>query len=105
MLILLYILEYGEPEESELISRAPSLQTSLTSVEIHCGERVISKKLPSTMMLQKLIMLVQKLFNLPERPMLCYTSSEHPEMEIEMDDEFKEIGFYSLQSGDKIFVK
>lgn len=57
------------------------------------------------MTLQKLIMLVQKLFKLSDRPTLYYVSNSQPEIEIEMDDEFKEISYYAIEDGDKIFVR
>lgn len=49
-------------------------------------------------------MLVQKLFHLDTRPVLYYISNKQPDIQIEMNDEFKEIGFYSLEEGDKIYV-
>ena len=57
------------------------------------------------MTVQKLMVLAQKLFCLKERPQLTYISSTDSNIEISLDDEMKEIGLYSMQSGDQIIVK
>lgn len=50
-------------------------------------------------------MLVQRLFNLSDRPILTYISGTKEDIEIILDDECKELGYYSVQNGDKITVK
>lgn len=57
------------------------------------------------MTVQKLMVLSQKIFSLRDRPELTYVSISDPSIEIDLDDEMKEIGFYSVQNGDKIVVK
>lgn len=78
------------------------IQVSLIDVCLVHNERTIAKKLPPSLLIQKLIMMVQRMFNLNERPNLLYISGD---VEIELKDEGKELGFYSMRSGDKIIVK
>lgn len=74
-------------------------------MELVFNERSIVKKLPPSILVQKLIMLAQRLFNLSSRPSLIYISGKQSEIEIELNDEGKELGFYSVQDGDKIIVR
>lgn len=78
------------------------IKVSLVDVSLEYNDRIVSKKLPPTLLIQKLIMMVQRMFNLNNRPNLLYVSGN---VEIELDDEGKELGFYSIQSGDKIVIK
>lgn len=100
-----FVLEYGTPEESELKVEPKVIQGSLVELEIVCDNKVIKKKMPPTLVIQKLIMMVQRLFNLSNRPTLLYVSGTQPDIEICLDDEGKELGFYSIQKGDKIIVR
>lgn len=100
----LNLLEYGTIEEDLLKVQSNTINSLLVSVEIqHDGKSVI-KKLPRSIIIQKLIMLVQKLFKLSERPRLKYISGMQPDVEIELDDECKELSFYSVQDGDQLIV-
>lgn len=95
-------LVYGTPEESEMKVQSNLIKVSLVDVSlVHDGKTII-KKLPPTLLIQKLLMMVQRMFNLKERPNLVYTSGD---VKIELNDEGKELGFYSIQTGDKIIVE
>lgn len=98
-------LEYGLPEESELIVQPNIIKSSLMELNIEFEGRTISKKLPPSILVQKLIMLIQKLFKLKERPSIKYISGSQSDIVIELDDEMKEIGYYSIQDGDTIIVQ
>lgn len=99
------LLEYGEPEESELVIKKKVIGSSLIQLKITFEDRTIEKKLPPTITVQKLLMLVQKLFSLKERPELTYISTTDSQIEIKLEDELKEIGLYSMQNGDQIIAK
>lgn len=100
-----HFIECGVPEESELTIPSKVIKVSLIDIELIYEERVVRKKLPPSILIQKLIMLVQRLFNLSERPNLTYISSTEQNIEIILDDECKELGYYSMQNGDKIIIK
>lgn len=95
---------YGAVDENELKILSNTINSSLVSVEIQHENKIVTKKLPRSILVQKLIMLVQKLFRLTERPKLKYVSGLQPEVEIELDDECKEFSFYSVQDGDRIIA-
>ncbi|KAI4470929.1 tubulin-specific chaperone e [Holotrichia oblita] len=97
--------ECGVPEESELTIQPKVIKVSLIDIDLIYEEKVVRKKLPPSIIIQKLIMLVQRLFNLSERPNLTYISSTEQNIEIILDDECKELGYYSMQNGDKIIIK
>jgi len=97
--------KHGTPEESELVVHSKLIKVSLIEVQFVHNGRTITKKLPPSILIQKLIMLAQRLFNFQSRPNLTYISGMQSEIEIELNDEGKELGFYSVQDGDKIIVK
>lgn len=93
---------HGTPEESEMKVQSNLIKVSLVDVTFVYNGRTFVKKLPPTLLIQKLLMMVQRMFNLKERPNLLYTSGA---VQIELNDEGKELGFYSIQSGDKIVIQ
>lgn len=97
-------LEYGQLEEDELRVQPNMIQSSLVNVTIEHEGQSLVKKLPKSLAIQKLIMLVQRVFKLDARPKLQYISFSQPDIEIELDDECKELGFYSVQDGDRIIA-
>ncbi|XP_018566591.1 tubulin-specific chaperone E isoform X2 [Anoplophora glabripennis] len=99
------IEKYGLPEESELIVQPNILKSSLIELNIEFEGRRISKKLPPSILIQKLVMLIQKLFKLKERPSIKYIGGSQSDIIIELDDEMKELGYYSIQEGDTIIVQ
>lgn len=99
------ILEFGLPEESELIVQPNILKSSLIQLNLKFEGRTIPKKLPPSILVQKLVMLIQKLFRLKERPNIKYISGSQSDIVIELDDEMKELGYYSIQDGDTIIVQ
>lgn len=98
------IEKYGNPEESELKQQSNKISSTLIKVVLNYNGKEVEKKIPQTLLIQKLIMLTQKLFKLNDRPTLLYKSNDHPDIQVTLDDEMKEIGYYSIQNGDIIFV-
>ncbi|XP_022905400.1 tubulin-specific chaperone E [Onthophagus taurus] len=99
------ITKHGMPEESEMKTTSKIIKGTLTELQIIFNERIIRKKLPPSMLVQKLGTLVQKLFQLTDRPTLIYTSNTKSNIEINLNDDCKELGFYSMQDGDRILVQ
>ncbi|XP_019872154.1 tubulin-specific chaperone E isoform X2 [Aethina tumida] len=98
------IQTYGSLEESELTVQSHILQSSLITLKLVHEDRIILKKVPPTIAVQKLVMLAGKLFKLSDRPRLKYISGAKSEIEVDLDDDVKELGYYSVQEGDIIKV-
>ncbi|KAF7273590.1 hypothetical protein GWI33_013698 [Rhynchophorus ferrugineus] len=98
------IQEYGELEAAELQLPETKLKNTLLDLILVCRDRTINKKLSPTMLVQKLKILTQRLFKIPDLPDLVCLSQGN-QYEIPLDDDMKEIDFYSLKNGDTILVK
>ena len=108
LLAVFYIfcsLEYGSPDENELQTQVKVIKESLIEIQLCYVDRIIKKKLPPSIPVQKLITLVQKLFRLDGRPDLVYVSNSQSNIEIELTDECKELEYYSVEAGDKIIIR
>lgn len=101
---LFQILEYGIPEEAQAKMDA-NITSSLIELEIYYDEAKIVKKLPPNMLVPKFLTLVQRLFKLDFTPKIFYVSAKDPSCERDMDISLKDLGYYSLQNGDKIFLR
>lgn len=99
------LIGYGTPEESELIVQSNVIKASLIDIAFVHNGRTIKKRLPPTMLIQKIIMLAQRLYNLPERPTVSYVSGSQSNIEIDLTDELKEFGYYAIQDGDMLVVR
>ncbi|XP_070577228.1 tubulin-specific chaperone E-like [Ptychodera flava] len=102
---------YGAPEDSEM-SAAPStaLKNTLIHVSITCPQKpetkTVSKKLPGSMTVQKLKMLIQRLFKVSTSDQkLAYISKKIGEPEVEIDNDMRQLSFYSIENEDTIVVK
>lgn len=100
---------YGAPDEEEYKAQKTTLNKNLIIVELfspdHNG-KTFKKKLPSSMQVQRLSGLVQRLFNTGNQiPKLAYISSKNPDIEFPLDKELKELSFYSIEDGDRISVR
>lgn len=80
------------------------MKSSLVEVIIQYENHEIEKKIPNSILIQKLIMMIQRIFKLEERPKLLYISSLQPDVKVVLDDEFKELNFFSVNNGDKIIA-
>lgn len=102
------IQKHGEPEEGEVKIMTAALIKQLINVEISCpkaGSRIYKKKLPLNMPVQKLASLVQKLFKTGNDTLcLSYISAKNPNIKAPLDNDMKEIGFFSVEEGDCIIV-
>uniref|UniRef100_A0A2C9LD34 Tubulin-specific chaperone E n=1 Tax=Biomphalaria glabrata TaxID=6526 RepID=A0A2C9LD34_BIOGL len=101
--------KWGAPEDSELNEKSSALKDNLLNVKIfspkHPDKGTLDKKLPATMSIQKLKTLIQRLYKMNTEPRLSYSS--HKKIngpEIELDNEMRQLGFYSIEPGDTILV-
>ncbi|KAM3968531.1 tubulin-binding cofactor E [Aphomia sociella] len=105
------IKKYGIPEDSLLVKQPKS--TTLTSqlLEVTLQDengKKIKKKFPSTMVVQKLVILAQRLFSKPGNtvtPKLYLLDDEMKGAEIYLDNVMKELTYFSVKNGDVILVR
>jgi hypothetical protein len=113
---LTLVSRYGAVEEHELKKQDTSLKSSLLSVTVDCPEvpgfEAVVKKLPQTMTIQKLRLLLQRLLNQKKlkeasahKLVLTVSSSKQPEILVPLDNDMRDLFFYSVEDGDTIFVK
>ncbi|ESO94310.1 hypothetical protein LOTGIDRAFT_189635 [Lottia gigantea] len=106
-----FILEkWGAPEDSELVQKSTKLKDNLVCVKLECPQNpskgIIEKKLPQTMTVAKVRGLVQRLFKAdPSTLQLSYKSQKMDGPNIEMDNELRQLSFYSIENGDTVVVK
>ncbi|XP_044755884.1 tubulin-specific chaperone E [Coccinella septempunctata] len=94
---------YGEPDEGELVTKPQSISNTLIELRFEHEGKVVTKKLPKTIVVQKLVMLAQKFFKLSYRPNLIHIRGEASNLQINLEEQ-REIGFYSMQDGDRILI-
>ncbi|GAA6100748.1 tubulin-specific chaperone E [Tachysurus ichikawai] len=108
---LTLIQKYGAPVEDELKEQKPfALKDQLLTITFECpvdtGRKSIQKKLPGSMIVQKVKGLLHRLLKLPGAELhLSYTSSKMADKEIEIDNDLKPLQFYSIEDGDRILVR
>ncbi|XP_050301036.1 tubulin-specific chaperone E [Anthonomus grandis grandis] len=95
---------YGELQSEELkVEDTSKLKNTLITLNLECGDRKLVKKMVPSMLVQKLRILVQKVFKLNETPeLVCITENN---FEIPLDDEMKEISYFNVKNNDRILVK
>ncbi|XP_033635093.1 tubulin-specific chaperone E-like [Asterias rubens] len=101
---------YGIPEESELVVKSSALKETLIQVTIKCpdapSKKVLTKKLPGTMEIQRIKNLIHRLLKVEVTAQnLTYTSLKIPGKEIELDNDMRQLMHYSLENGDTILVR
>lgn len=102
--------KHGTAEDSEVIKENVLLKNNLTSVKFFsplAPERPeIVKKIPGTMTVGKVKALVQRIYKVSAGDIhLSVVNEEDENAEIEMDNDLRELSFYSLSNGDKICVQ
>ncbi len=112
---LTLVAKYGAIGEEELKKQDTSLKSTLLSVTIDCPEvanfEKISKKLPRTMIVQKLRLLLQRLLNRKlsgaeaHRLVMAVASSKQPDVQVPLDNDMRDLFFYSVENESTIYVK
>ncbi|XP_053491532.1 tubulin-specific chaperone E isoform X2 [Ictalurus furcatus] len=105
---LTLIQKYGAPDEAELKEQKPfALKDQLLTITFECPKdterKPIQKKLPDSMIVQKVKGLLCRLLKLPGAELhLTYTSSKVAGKEIAIENDLKPLQFYSIEDGDRI---
>lgn len=96
---------YGAAEESEFAVKSTSLKSTLVTLQLCSRDKTIVKKLPRSMLVTRLVSLVQRLFNTENAvPSLSCRSAKIPDVEVQMDNVLKPLDFYSVEDEDKILI-
>ncbi|XP_044729926.1 tubulin-specific chaperone E [Chrysoperla carnea] len=97
--------KYGSPDKITKTVHT-SLKSNLLELEFINEDKKIIKKIPPGMLVDKLTTLIQRLFKLDSTPKLYYVSStDENNCERNMDNNLKDLQYYSIQSGDRIYIR
>ncbi|XP_041353725.1 tubulin-specific chaperone E-like [Gigantopelta aegis] len=104
------IQKLGAPEESEMKPESTKLKDHLVHIKITCPDHpdkgTVQKKLPQTMTVQKVKALAKRLFKIHAADVtVSYVSHRMEGPEIELDNELKQLYFYSIENDDILQVK
>lgn len=105
------IQKYGAPEEGELKKpESFALKNQLLKLTFVFPEdaerKPIEKKLPASMVVQKVKGLLHRLLKVPVQDLrLTYTSPKMEGTEFEIDNDLKSLQFYSIEDGDQVLVR
>ncbi|CAK6981390.1 tubulin-specific chaperone E [Scomber scombrus] len=103
--------KYGAPEEGELKKPQPfALKNQLLKIMFvfpdDADRKPIEKKLPASMVVQKVKGLLYRLLKIPAADLkLTYTSPKMAGTEFEIDSDLKTLQFYSIEEGDQVLVR
>ncbi|XP_029318011.1 tubulin-specific chaperone E isoform X2 [Cottoperca gobio] len=103
--------KYGAPEEGELRKPVPfALKNQLLKIHFvfpdDADRKPIEKKLPASMVVQKVKGLLYRLLKVPAADLkLTYTSPKMMGTEFEIDGDLKTLQFYSIEDGDQVLVR
>lgn len=103
--------KYGAPEEGELKKPQPfALKNQLLKIMFVFPDdpdrKPIEKKLPASMVVQKVKGLLYRLLKVPAANLkLTYTSPKMVGTEFEIDSDLKTLQFYSIEDGDQVLVR
>ncbi|XP_074655996.1 tubulin-specific chaperone E-like [Tubulanus polymorphus] len=101
---------YGAAEQSEMKQQSTTLKDNLISVSITCPQsppkKTLTKKLPLTMTVQKVKTLVNRLLKADISTLkLSYISKDTTGPEIDLDNDLRQLSFYSVENGDTLIAK
>ncbi|XP_076583467.1 tubulin-specific chaperone E [Chaetodon auriga] len=108
---LTLIDKYGAPEEGELKKPEPfALKNQLLKITFVFPDdperKPIEKKLPASMVVQKVKGLLYRLLKVPAADLkLTYTSLKVAGTEFDIDSDLKTLQFYSIEDGDQVLVR
>ncbi|XP_028829441.1 tubulin-specific chaperone E isoform X2 [Denticeps clupeoides] len=105
------IQKYGAPEDGELKKQKPfALKNQLLTLTFVCPDeedrQPVEKKLPGSMIVQKVKGLLYRLLKLPASELrLSYVSSKMEGKEIVINNDLKPLDFFSIEDGDQVLVR
>lgn len=102
--------ELGAPTEEELKVKDTSLTSSLLPINVRCPNdpnfKEVVRKLPPGLTIQKLKLLLQRIVKHKAHQLqLSYISMKDPDHEVHLDNDMRDIFFYSISNGDTILVR
>ena len=102
--------ELGAPTEEELKVKDTSLMSSQLSINVRCPNdptfKEVVRKLMPGLTIQKLKLLLQRLVKQKAHLLkLSYVSKKDPDHEVHLDNDMRDIFFYSISNGDTILVR
>ncbi|XP_064391442.1 tubulin-specific chaperone E-like [Halichondria panicea] len=102
---------HGLPDEV-LMRQKPvttALKHGLISVSVRCPgrpeQRSLDKKLPATMTVQKLKGVLQRVYRVDTSDQRLSYLDSRGDCEIQLDDDLKQLNFFSIESGDTILLR
>ncbi|CAG9790164.1 unnamed protein product [Diatraea saccharalis] len=107
----LLVHKYGLPDDSLLEKQTKKMTLTSQLLEITLRDengKAFKKKFPSTMAVQKLVTLAQRLFSKTGNtgtPKLYLLDDQMKGAEIHLDNVMKDLAYYSVKSGDIIVVR
>ena len=104
------VRELGAPTEEEVTIKDTSLTSSLLLINVQCPNdpnfKQVNKKLPPGLTIQKLKILLQRIVKQKAHQLkLSYVSQKEPDHEVHLDNDMRDIFFYSISKGDTILVR
>ncbi|XP_029204560.2 tubulin-specific chaperone E-like isoform X2 [Acropora millepora] len=101
---------HGVPPEAERTQKtSKTLKDSLISVTITCPDvpdkKSVLRKLPGTMTIGKLKGLLYRLFKVDITDQQLYCVDSKLGREVELDDDLRQLSFYSVRNGDTIYLR
>ena len=100
---------YGEPEPGDGAKVDTSLKASLLKIKIRTPDMIGSaesvKKIPGSMNVRALRALLQRLYKSQSGGSKIRISLLAGDQEVEIDNDMREISFYSVIDGDTILVR
>jgi len=100
--------KYGAPELGEMERKPVTLRNTLITLNLTRGEQTLAKRLPSTMVVQKLKTLCHRLFQLGSAELDLYaisSAAQTGDVQVALDNDLRPLSFYSLEDGDTVVVK
>ncbi|CAF4945171.1 unnamed protein product [Pieris macdunnoughi] len=102
--------KYGIPDDSLLVKQQKNMTLTSQLLEVTLQDengKVLKKKFPSTMAVQKLVTLAQRLFSKgnTKHPTLHLLYDKDNGSEMELDNVMKDLAYFSVKSGDAIIVR
>lgn len=101
---------HGVPPEAESSQKNPkTLKDSLIAVTITCPDdpdkKTVTKKLPGTMTIAKLKGLLYRQFKVDSLNQKLSCVDSKLGREVELDDDLRQLTFYSVRTGDTIYLR
>nr|XP_022332056.1 tubulin-specific chaperone E-like [Crassostrea virginica] len=104
-----FVKVYGAPESSEMSKKPQKLKDSLIEIKIVNPDdpnvKALQKKLPGTMIVQKLKALIQRLYKLDSEIKLSYISKKMEGCEIDFDNDLRPLNYFSIEAGDTVYAR